>query len=126
MFSYFPQAASAFIININTRWCCVVQHWGEASNVGPCLWESAFLFVLFSDLIHLFLLMYSEEAKVGEKRIKVVCLNPFLLSKHYRCNTEAITQCSETAYMPPSCCVESWSASFCKAKNKDGLLFAKL
>lgn len=65
--------------------------------------------------------MYSEGTKVGEKS-KNNFVEPPSLLKHNRCNPEAITLCSETAYM--SHCVEkplsvslrqnAWMASFYK------------
>lgn len=67
--------------------------------------------------------MYSEGTKVGEKSKNNFVETPSLL-KHNRCNPEAITLCSETAYMSQAHCVEkplrvslrqdAWMASFYK------------
>jgi len=90
---------------------------------GTCILPCCCSFLWLNRLISL---MYSKGAKVGEKGNTTSLLKSLLSEKHYYCNTEAITRCSETAYMLSPCCVESQSASHWKAKNKDGLFLIKL
>lgn len=64
--------------------------------------------------------MNSEGTKVGEMGKNNLVELPSLL-KHNHCNPEAITVCSETAYMSHAGCVER---PVCQSKTKsvDGLL----
>lgn len=58
------------------------------------------------------------------KRVKNNFVEIPSLLKHNRCNPEAITLCSETAYMSPARCVEK-QVCF-SLRQRDGLLFTKL